>query len=78
MSVFVDGEKPEDSEKTLGARTGIEHRSTVVGGERPHLCTIPTLALPSLIHLFINVMIFLERLSVSFRKTKTKVMKTAS
>ena len=25
MSVFVDGEKPEDSEKTLGARTGIEH-----------------------------------------------------
>ena len=26
MSVFVDGEKPEDSEKTLGARTGIEHR----------------------------------------------------
>ena len=24
MSVFVDGEKPEDSEKTLGARTGIE------------------------------------------------------
>ena len=26
MSVFVDGEKPEDSEKTLGARTGIEDR----------------------------------------------------
>ena len=26
MSVFVDGEKPEDSEKTLGARIGMEHR----------------------------------------------------
>ena len=26
MSVFVEGEKPEDLKKTLGARTGIEPR----------------------------------------------------
>ena len=26
MSVFVEGEKPEDLEKTLAARTGIEPR----------------------------------------------------
>ena len=55
MWVFVEGGKPEDPEKTLGTRTGINTklnphltlgmkinlRATAVLGEHSHHCAIP-------------------------------------